>query len=322
MPNKKNGGVIPAVPDKRIMYVPIGCGNCIECRKQKASNWRTRLQEDIRHNINGKFITLTFSNESIKMLEQRINKDKPTEQRLRGYTLDNAIAILSVKLFRERWRKEYGKSIRHWLVTELGHNGTENIHMHGLIWTNEPIEKVIKHWQYGYVWPRNSQVKTYVNSKTINYIVKYVSKIDTQHKYYKSIVLTSAGIGKGYMDRIDCKRNVFNHDKTIETYTDRSGAKLTLPKYYRNKIYTDEEREALWLYKLDKMKRYVLGIEIDISKDETEYINAVKSARQINKELGYGTSYHSEREKKYEEERRAIIQETRIKNAKTGRQEP
>ena len=36
--NKKNGGVIPAFLDERVLAVPIGCGECIECRKQKRRN--------------------------------------------------------------------------------------------------------------------------------------------------------------------------------------------------------------------------------------------------------------------------------------------
>ena len=36
--NKKNGGEIPQLKDKRTLLVPVGCGNCIECRKQKKEN--------------------------------------------------------------------------------------------------------------------------------------------------------------------------------------------------------------------------------------------------------------------------------------------
>ena len=38
--------------------------------------------------------------------------------------------------------KNKQKSVRHWLITELGHNGTENIHLHGIIWTNKNIEAI------------------------------------------------------------------------------------------------------------------------------------------------------------------------------------
>ena len=44
---------------------------------------------------------------------------------LQGYELDNAIAAYAIRKFLERWRKKFKKSLRHWLVTELGHNGIE-----------------------------------------------------------------------------------------------------------------------------------------------------------------------------------------------------
>ena len=64
--NMKNGGVVPAVIDKRTLQVPIGCGYCMECKKKKGREWQVRLLEEVKHNKNGTFITLTFSNKSIK----------------------------------------------------------------------------------------------------------------------------------------------------------------------------------------------------------------------------------------------------------------
>ena len=107
--NKKNGGNVPVPIDGRTLWVVYECNNCIECRERKANDWRIRLLEDIRHNKNGVFVTLTFNSE-----------------------------------------------------------------------------------------------------RTINYIVKYIHKTDANHKYYKPKVLTSSGIGKGYMARTDKERNKEN----------------------------------------------------------------------------------------------------------------
>lgn len=143
--NKKNGGVIPHLHDPRIGMVAIGCGKCIECTKQKANQWKTRLIEDLKTNTNAKFVTFTFSNESIQQLMQDIPNG------YKGYDIDNAIATLAVRRFLERYRKEHKTSIRHWLITELGHNGTERVHLHGIIWTNTPLENIEKHWLYGWM---------------------------------------------------------------------------------------------------------------------------------------------------------------------------
>lgn len=312
--NKKNRGIIPPVFDERIRYVPIGCQSCVECRKQKARNWQVRLLEDLKEHKNGKFITLTFTNESYRDLAKGINKYE-------GYDLDNQIATLAVRKFLERWRKTHKKSLRHWLVTELGHNGTENIHLHGIIWTDVNLEIVQKHWGYGYMWKGNmkkGKLENYVNERTVNYIIKYITKIDNDHKLYKSCILTSAGIGSHYTKNLfgDSKRNTYNGTDTKEYYRTRSGHKIALPIYYRNKIYTDEEREKLWINKLDKNERWICGERVDIAKNDIEYYKLLEWYRRLNAKMGYGTGYEGWEREQYERERRILLQKARFENAK------
>ncbi|AXH78073.1 MAG: replication initiator protein [Microviridae sp.] len=321
----KNGGIIPAVIDRRTEYVPFECGKCMECRKKKAREWLIRLSEDIKVNKNGKFITLTFSNESIAeiieyektFINDKGEKHKTKLKTLKGYKLDNEIATVAIRLFLERWRKKYKKSLRHWLITELGHKGTENIHIHGIIWTDEELQTVKEIWKYGYIWPRYSWKESYVNDRTINYITKYVNKQDQINKNYKPIILNSAGIGINYIYSKAATRNKYNGKETDETYKTNSGYRISLPIYYRNKLYTDNEKERLWINKLDKEIRYVCGEKIDISKEQKTYEETVEHYRKINKQLGYGTpkNYNN---KQYEEDRRTIAQMTRIKKGQAS----
>ena len=71
--NTKNKGIVPTIRGPRTKYVPVGCGKCMECKKQKARQWQIRLQEEIRHDHTGKFMTYTFTDESLKELEKEIN---------------------------------------------------------------------------------------------------------------------------------------------------------------------------------------------------------------------------------------------------------
>lgn len=299
---KKNGGVIPPILDERVTKVAIGCQECIECRKQKANGWKIRMMEEIRHDNKGKFVVLTFDTESIRKLTEEIQSKGKSE----GYDLDNDIATRATRLFLERWRKRTGKSVKHWLVTELGHGETEHVHIHGLIWTDE-VEMIKRQWGYGFAY-----VGDYVNEKSVNYIVKYVSKVDKEHKYYKPIILTSAGIGGGYKNRYDYTKNEYKGTETDETYRTRAGVKIALPAYYRNARYTEEEREKLWINKLDKMERWVLGVRVDIKDGDEEYVMALKEAQNKNRELGYGSGERNWEEEQYERERRILKQKERI----------
>ena len=292
---KKNGGKSPPVHDERVLMVPIGCGKCMECKKQKARQWSIRLQEEIRNNKEGKFVTMTFNEENLSKLKEEIKG-------LEGYELDNEVATLAMRRFLERWRKRNGVSVKHWMITELGQNNTERIHLHGIIFTNKGNE-IAEIWKYGNVW-----IGEYVNDKTINYIVKYVNKADEKHKEYNSKILTSKGIGKGYIERNDSKINKYKKNETKESYTTRQGIQLNLPIYYRNKIYEEEEREQLWLEKLDKQERYVLGKKIKVrnEKEEKYYYKALEEARIKNKRLGYGDDSINWERKRYENERRRL----------------
>lgn len=288
----------------------------MECRKQKARNWQVRLSEQVKQMGNGKFITLTFSNESyIKLAEEIPN--------LEGYPLENAIATLAVRRFLERWRKKYKKSVLHWLITELGQRGTENIHLHGILWTDVNGEDVQALWQYGHIWrgyetePKKNgwSTKLYVNQATVNYITKYIFKTDEKHKNYVPKILTSQGIGSGYENSYNATRNMYQGKNTNETYRTANGQKTALPTYYRNKLYTEEEREKLWLNQLDQNKRYVMGIEV-AADDYKTYMKLLKAARQKSIQLGYGDDSKNWHEQLYETERRKLLLEKRKENIK------
>ena len=305
---KKNGGIIPPISDNRVAYVPIACTRCIECMKAKQREWRARLLEDIKHNKNGKFVTLTFSNEKYA---EYYNKFKNEYQ---GYYLDNKIAAKAMRHFLERWRKKYKKSVRHWFITELGHGKTEHLHYHGIIWTDH-IDDLSNVWQNGYVWDGkliNEQKVNYVNERTVNYITKYMTKLDEKHKFYKGVVLSSAGIGRDYTKTHNFRLNRYVEKKTIETYQTAQGTKINLPIYWRNKIYTEDEREKLWLEKLDKQERWVLGIKIDVSKGDEEYMKALERAQKWNIQEGYNGPPATWEELYYENQLRNLKQKERL----------
>ncbi len=293
-PNKKNNFNPPVCTDERLLYVPVKCGKCIECRRAKAREWKIRLCEEIKKNKQiPLFVTLTFSEEAINSLIYETGKPGA-----------NDIATTAMRRFNERWRKRYKKAIKHWCVSELGHNGTERVHLHGIIWvdTQEQKESISEIWKYGYVY-----IGKYVNFQTINYIVKYVTKIDIDHKGYEGIILCSPGIGKGY----DNRHNRFNGEETNELYTLPNGIRLPMPIYYRNKTYTESEREELWLNKLNTLKRYVNGIEIDISKSIDAYEAVLTKAQEDNRKLGFGDNSQEWSKKDYLATNGSIQEKTR-----------
>ena len=83
---------------------------------------------------------------------------------------------------------------------------------------------------------------------------------------------------------------------------------MALPIYWRNKAFTEEEREKLWLYQLDKGKRYVMGEEIDVTTDEgmNDYWQTLKYYQNKNTVLGFGNNEIDWNRRKYESELREL----------------
>ena len=276
--NSKNKGIVKAPKNIKQLGIPVGCGKCIECRARKGRDWKIRLLEEVRERKNGKFVTFSFNDEGLKHYE---NKCKG----LKGYELDNAVASVAIRRFTENWRKKYKKSPRHWFVTELGERGTERIHIHGIIWTNRSEEEIADRWRFSKQNSHASQsvgfvyVGEYVNDRTVGYIVKYLHKADIKHKEYVPKVFASKGIGSGYFRRSDWQRNIYNGRKTNETYRDRKGYKMALPIYYRNKLYTEDQRENLWAYKIEEDTRYVMGKKI-VNESSKEGKRIYRGARE------------------------------------------
>lgn len=275
LPTKKNNYNPETISDNRLKEIEVPCGHCIECRKKKARDWSIRLQEELKRDtfINNVkqtplFITLTFSDEKAAELTEKYNLIEVNE-----------VAKKGVRLMLERYRKKNKVSFKHWLVTELGEtNG--RLHLHGIIWLNITQSELEKLWGYGYVY-----IGKYVSPASINYITNYSLKINTDYAKYKPAVLCSKGIGENYLTPETLILKQYNGENTLDYYTLNNGKKVALPKYYRQKIYTEKEREKLFIFKLEQPVTYICGVKVD--KDDIERINAIRR-RHDEKEEHWG----------------------------------
>lgn len=310
---EKNGGIVPELPyisghnwvedmydektgewqarisksdikyDERVLNVEIPCGRCVECLKAKARNWQIRLGEEIEQTPYNYFITLTFSPGQLYTLLKKT-----------GQPECNAIVGIAIRRMLERWRKDHKKSIKHWFITEMGHENTERIHAHGILFSNEPLEfKEIekkkdgmlaewKYWKYGNVF-----VGTWVNMQTVNYLMKYVCKIDTDHKNFFGYIFCSPGLGKQWVERMKSIYKYVPHG-SLDYIRLRTGAKVKLPTYYKNHLYNEDERERIWRDMMDKNELIIAGNKYknDINPHIEENIRT--KAQEISNKLGYG----------------------------------
>ncbi|QCS36900.1 replication initiation protein [Tortoise microvirus 22] len=251
-PNKSNGGVPPVCPDPRLMLLRYDCGKCYECRRKRASHWRFRLLQEYKYSPTKRFhfVTFTFSEDSLFSLRSEF----PDLD-------DNCIAKVAVRRFLERYRKRYGVSLRHFLVTELGgKNG--RIHLHGIVMDCKAgryrgskyiIDMDLFHsiWRYGYCF------FGWCNERSISYVTKYIMKPDPYHPTFRPKLLLSPGIGSDYFRDLSVLRFHRSSSDGVWYCVSSTGHKLSMPRYYRDKIFSEDERLRHSLDLLDNPPPFV-----------------------------------------------------------------
>jgi len=253
----------------------VPCGKCIECLRTRSKNWRIRLFEEYKHVNDAKFVTLTFAPDQYEKLKSDVLngsnvyrkrfydksglepvylglvphlrvksrkfllKQEYEYKPLIGKFLDQQIASLAIRRFLERYRKVYRVSLRHWLITDYGHRGTERLHLHGIVFdakcssirahrTLINFDKFRSLWSYGHVW------LGWCTDRSINYITNYITKIQD------SKVFVSPGLGKSFLTEQVVR--FYKETLSLWIHTQYMRGKHLLPRYYMTKIYKWYER--------------------------------------------------------------------------------
>ena len=96
------------------------------------------MSEENRQTPDAYFLTLTIDDKSYKQISKKYKLKN-----------NNDIATKAIRLCLERVRKLTGKSVKHWFITELGHEKTERLHLHGIVWGLGNGKKITDNWKYG-----------------------------------------------------------------------------------------------------------------------------------------------------------------------------
>ena len=287
--------------DERLRYITVPCGHCAECRRSKKMSWQIRLQEHnkymIKQGYKGYFVTLTFDDISLIKLTYKSHTDDAL-----------IICSLAIKLFRDRFRKSSYSDIsdlHYFLIPELGHQHenrvtTERLHLHGIIWLNKKLPEI---YTDQYVKPRTkgstlSNVWLYgniyfghdVSNRAINYITKYILKVDKDHPDFHPNPYHSRFLGDNFLK--EHSNYKFNGEKTVTQYRLDNGKMTALPSYYMHKLYSSIEREKLQIQLLDREYQYVHGIKVHKSQLTDELVNTLTlEAKKKFKDVNYSHDY-------------------------------
>lgn len=212
--------------------ITVPCGKCLECLSTRRAHWSFRLEEELKVSSTAYFLTLTYDDESVPLIELDDGSIVPT------------VVKSDLQNFIKRLRKFYygskRSSIRYYAVSEYG-SRTQRPHYHCIIY-NVPVgrlqfgEDVQSIWKSGFVDVGS------VTEASIQYVTKYVINRDFELPigYTRPFSLMSKGLGKSYVD----KWSDWHHASPDRWHSVRpNGVKISLPRYYVDKLFSDVERE-------------------------------------------------------------------------------
>lgn len=217
----------------------VPCGKCMACLQTKRAQWSFRLREHLRISENAHFVTLTYDDSQVPIME--------TDE---GFF--PVVDKLDVQNFIKRLRKATKNKISYFLVSEYG-SDTHRPHYHAIMFNldndySKATAMIQKAWSYihkkdGKRYPIGFIKLGTVTDASIHYVTKYaITKSEYDGFGIKPFALISKGIGKSYLDRCTSYHDG-NVERSYVTY--ENGIKAPLPRYYKERLYSPEERELM-----------------------------------------------------------------------------
>lgn len=208
------------------------CGHCGACIHNRIQDWTFRIKMHQKYaNKRSQFLTLTYDDQN---LPYACDED--------GVITHPELRKREVQLFFKRLRKNSGESkISYICVGEYG-TTTWRPHYHVLLFANVSDYHIYKSWIIndriigGIHFGR-------VEDDSIGYVAKFHAT-KRPAEIFKKIGITpefficSKGIGKKFLTK---KMTEYVKDKKLITI--ENGVKLRLPRYYWDKVFTEEELE-------------------------------------------------------------------------------
>lgn len=202
----------------------VPCGKCVACLQRRRHDWIFRLNQELKISSSEYFITLTYDDRCLP----------------RDFNDNPCVNKPDVQKFMKRLRKCIEPyKIRYFLVSEYGEKYLRP-HYHFILF-NFPddqydIQKVLdKCWTFGFVDVRP------VNPARIAYVTKYIiTNVRQESILVKNFMLCSKrpAIGSNYINP-----SIVNfHRENQADYVQLRGRKFAMPRYYREKIFNQNER--------------------------------------------------------------------------------
>lgn len=213
----------------------VPCGKCYHCLRRRIGGWIFRINNQLKYSSSAFFITLTYDTQHVPITQNGFMTLKKSD-------LQNFFRIL---------RKQTGKKIKYYAVGEYGEE-KHRPHYHAIIMNATQLEilqawrtkstKKVKGTPIGEVHFGDTQ------QAAIEYCFGYLQKgcripMHKKDDRLPKFQLFSKRLGANYIN----EKTIKWHKDDLENrmYLPVGQDKFPMPRYFKEKIYTLEEREAI-----------------------------------------------------------------------------
>lgn len=249
----------------------VPCGKCPACLARRVSGWSFRLMQEDKHAISSQFVTLTYDTKHVPITDSGFLSLRKRDVQLFIKRLRETQLRTGSELFKTT-------TIKYYAVGEYGGKGMRP-HYH-IILFNAQLELIEGAWnQQGAIHYGQ------VSGASVGYTLKYITKphkvpMHRNDDRLREFSLMSKGLGKSYLS--ERRRKWHMDDMENRMYLSLpDGKKCAMPRYYKQKLYTDEQREHVGICTRMRMLKDIKGDGMDypayiIAQDK--YQQAVKAA--------------------------------------------
>lgn len=240
-------------------YCP--CGRCPECKARRASAWSFRLMQQEKVSLSSYFLTLTYDTANVPITKN-------------GFmSLDKR----DLQLFFKRLRKidkTTGSLLKYYAVGEYG-GRSRRPHYHVIAFSTD-VSKIQSAWKLGSVHYGT------VTGASVGYTLKYITKKSSVPMHInddrvREFSLMSKGLGACYLNEKMLKWHKDDLGGRVYVAIE-GGKKITMPRYYKDRIYDSEERGYLKGYfeKVNEVRnqKMILQGEVPTERDRREAVKA------------------------------------------------
>lgn len=258
--------------------IPVPCGKCPECKRKRITGWIFRLEEELKRASSAIVVTLTYDTKHVPITD----------------ALYMSLKKEDVQKFFKRMRKAVSKDhpetvIKYYLCGEYG-TDTNRPHYHAIIYNLPDWTYVENAWQLGHV-----HYDLEISTAAMAYTTKYMDKpkripMHRNDDRQPEFSLMSKGLGENYLT----PENIHWHkaDLTGRAYLPTQGKKISMPRYYKDKIYHQYEKMALAAHqakeadkRLDKQQEHFNGeyFQNKFTSDQEQFKKQIQSQQKRNK---------------------------------------